>query len=156
MLELYRKDGTPLLSFEGYKELHKGLTYIEGMKLFEGHEGFGKSAWGFLVFTPDKIWQYFNSLKATYGIEILKEALMRNVPLIEISEGDYNNARKVLGESDAHVEALREKWCYKYCVAHGMVVMPTGSKAIGEPLGADSWFLPHAVPILHLGSTLEA
>ena len=120
MLVLSKNDGTPIASFESFGELCQHITTQENSKLLPGHPEFGKSFWGFLVLSPERIANLINTLKKSYDEKILYDAWHRQLSIVEICEGNYEKVHQVIVEPNVNIEALREDWCVDYCEANGM------------------------------------
>ena len=122
MLILTKKGDTGKNLFENYEELCKHITDEENSKLRKSHPESWQSCWSFQVLWPERVANLINTLKKTYDEKMLYEAWHRQLPLVEICEGDYEKVHQVIVEANVNIEALREDWCKDYCKAHGMVV----------------------------------
>ena len=122
MLNLSKNDGTPIASFENYRELYLHINHIENMKLLPDHPEFGQSHWGFLVLSPQRVIELHNTLKKEYDPEILSRALKEKSGLIEICEGDVKNLHLIVASPDADIEGHRKDFCDNYCDAHDLTI----------------------------------
>jgi hypothetical protein len=122
MLNLSKSDGTPIASFENYRELYLHINYIENLKLLPNHPEFGKSNWSFLVLSPLKVIELTHTLKKEYDPAILSRALKERSGIIEICEGDPDNLRLIIDSPGVDVEGFRKEFCDDYCNAHSMTV----------------------------------
>jgi len=122
MLKLSKKDGTPIASFENYRELYLHINHIENMKLLPDHPEFGQSNWSFLVLSPMKVIEFANTLKKEYDPEILSRALKERSGIIEICQGDISKPHLIINSPGVDVEGFRKEYCEDYCDAHDMTI----------------------------------
>lgn len=120
MLQLAKKDGTPIKVFDSYTELYQHITHQEYAKLGKSPPESWKTGWSFQVLSPENVAHLINTLKKSYNEKLLCDAWHRQLPFVEICEGNYEKVHQVIVEPNVNIEALREDWCHDYCKAHGM------------------------------------
>ena len=117
-----KNDGTPIKSFENYKELYKHIRDQENMKLLESHPEFGKTGWRFTLLSPEEVAERYKSLEKRYDLKTLSRALREKSGIIETYEGDGNSPHLVVASPRVDIEGFRKDFCDDYCYAHGMSI----------------------------------
>ena len=59
-----------------------------------------------------------------------KEAIEKEVGIIEILKGSMENFTQILSRVTLDVEPIRKNWCYEYCKAHGFEICELVEKYI--------------------------
>jgi hypothetical protein len=108
--------------FENDLELYKYIRDTENQKMFDDHPEFKKCPWTFSLFSPERVGILIRNLKKVHKPEILEEAWQKQLGLIEICKGDYNNLTEIILTPDINEEALRKNWCKEYCEAHQLIL----------------------------------
>ena len=87
----------------------------ENFKLFQYHPQFPKSSWSFTVFSPEGVAELIQTLQKKHDMELLYESWNRELPMLEICKGNYQNIELIPLTPEIDVEAMREDWCKAYC-----------------------------------------
>jgi hypothetical protein len=119
MIEIYNSSMQKIGSFNNYNDVYRYISYEENMKLFDDHPEFGKIPWSFIVHSPERIAIVHHNARKRYDMDILKEAFEKEVSLLEICKGDYQNLIQIPITRNINVEKLKKDWCEEYCKAHG-------------------------------------
>jgi hypothetical protein len=122
MLQLSKNDGTPIKSFENYRELYLHINHIEHMKLLPNHPEFGQSGWSFMVLSPMRVMELQKTLQKEYDREALDRAVKEGSGIIEMCIGDIRNPHLIINSAGVDVEGFRKDWCDDYCDAHEMTI----------------------------------
>jgi hypothetical protein len=122
MLNLNKKNGKTIKSFDDYKALYLHITHIENLKLLPGHPAFGKSSWSFMMLSPMRVMELADTLKKEYDLEILCRAIKEQCGIIEICKGDIKNPWLIIDSPGVDVEGFRKEFCEDYCDAHELEI----------------------------------
>ena len=125
MLNLSKNDGTPIASFDNYRELYLHINHIENMKILRSHPEFGRSIWSFMVLSPMRVRELENTLQKEYDREVLVRAIKEGSGIIEICQGDIKNLHLIINSPGVDVEGFRKDFCDDYCDAHDMTITET-------------------------------
>ena len=115
MLQLSKNDGTLIALFEDYQTLYQHIMHEENFKLFQYHPQFPKFPWSFIVFSPEGVAELIQTLQKKHDMELLYESWSRELPMLEICKGNYQDIELIPLTPEIDVEAMREDWCKAYC-----------------------------------------
>jgi len=122
VLQLSKKDGTPITEFESYRELHQYIRNLENRKLVKDPLELGKTGWSFLIIPPDMVPELSRDLHKRDRLNNLPRALKEKQAIIEICPGNDNNSWLLPVSPDTDVEGFRQEFCEDYCDAHQLVI----------------------------------
>ena len=122
MLSLNKKDGTPIKSFDDYRELYLHIKDIENLKLLRDHPEFSDANWSFMVLSPWRVIELRNTLKKEYDQETLDTAIREGSGIIEICVGDITDPHLIINSPGVDLEGFRKEFCEDYCDAHSMEI----------------------------------
>jgi len=120
MLKLSKNDGMPIENFKNYQKLYAYIRDQESINLLKSR--FGKTGWSFLVYSPEKVAEFAESLKIHHNPETIDRALKEKSGLVEICEGDERDLRVIIISPETDVEGHRKDFCDDYCHAHKLIL----------------------------------
>ena len=99
--------------FQGYDELFEHLSEIENLKLIEETPDLKNMNWSFTVYNHDRV----KALQAHMKNQptAIKEAFEKQLSVIEICTGDFENPRYIPVTPDLDQESAKRNWCIDYC-----------------------------------------
>lgn len=59
-----------------------------------------------------------------------KEAIEKEVGIVEILKGSMENFTQILSRSSLDIEPIKKNWCYEYCREHGLEICEMVEKYI--------------------------
>lgn len=117
MIKIFSADKNIVGLFKDYDDVFKHITSLENSRLIESSY-FPKDIWTFVIFTNKRLsCVYHKTLERSFS-KIGKEAVDRELDLLEMSKGDYYNPIQIPVTADVNVQELRKKWCQEYCDTH--------------------------------------
>ena len=119
MIWIFHRERADAASVDNYDDL---FQYIN-LKLLESHLEFGQIPWSFTFFTPCQVSVIYAHTEQLLLTEIVKEAYEKELGLIAICQGDFDNPVEILATPDVDIEALKKQWCLAYCDAHDYIVV---------------------------------
>lgn len=118
MIGIFNPPANEMKMFETVEQLFKYIITIENEKMLEDHEHFGKTEWSFGIVSAQHVRELYHNTKKEDLTEALCEAYEQELPLLEISHGDFRNLACFPLTPDIDLEALKMDWCRSYCKAH--------------------------------------
>ena len=103
--------------FSNYKEVCHYINTRERKKALES----GNISWHFTRHryeTLASLYYRTPSLGKDFFTSKEKEAVEKNMGVIEILKGGMENFTQILSRSAIDIEPLRKNWCYEYCKEH--------------------------------------
>lgn len=106
--------------FESYHQVCEYLNRIEKKKAVET----GEMKWMFIRRPHESISMlyYASPLWKSRLTQKEREAVEKQLGLIEIVKGDRKNFIQILYRSFLDMEPLKRNWCYEYCIEHGFEI----------------------------------
>jgi hypothetical protein len=117
MIQIILMDGRKKF-FNNYNDVCDYLNTIERRKSLES----GKVGWKFVrrqYGSLSSLYYRTPSLK-DFLTSKEKEAVGKELGLIEIVKGEWNHATQILFTPKLDLDALKRDWCHDYCHAHGL------------------------------------
>jgi len=103
-----------------FKNYHDACEYINAIEKQKALES-GERRWMFIRRphqTLSALYYRSTSLKDSFTTKE-KEAVERELGLIEILKGDMENFIQILCTPYLDIEPLKRDWCKEYCIEHG-------------------------------------
>ena len=118
MIGLFNFHNRELKMFETRDQLFNYIMTLENEKLFEDHENFGATEWSFGIIALQHVRELYHKIKEEDMTEALREAYEQELPLLEISWGDFRNRISIPLLPDIDLKTLKWDWCRAYCEVH--------------------------------------
>jgi len=123
MMQLFGPNGNVIGFFKTLDELFIHINAVENEKLLKSTSCAPERIWSFTLFTNKRLsYVYYRTLERSFS-KIGREAVERELDLIEISKGNNEEFLQIPVTPDVDVQELKKNWCYEYCDAHDYVLV---------------------------------
>lgn len=123
MLQIFGPDKTVIGLFKDYDGLFKHINNLETSKLVESDARLSEKIWSFALFSNKQLsFLYYKTLERSFS-KIGREAVEKELDLLEISKGDFQNPVQIPVTPEVDLSELRKNWCQEYCDAHDYLLV---------------------------------
>ncbi len=121
MIVVFNSQGKRLKSIPNDDEF---FNYISAKELLEDHPEFDKATtkWSFIIFPQQSASELYFKMKREILTEVIKEAFRRELGLMEVCKGNYENPTWIPLLPSINVGKLKKEWYLDFCKRHGHII----------------------------------